>query len=222
MGEDFKKFLPKFGPADALAEREEEILRDRARAAERDAVAEREKHRARLASWGVPLKDLERVTCDELKPTQALTHAREHEKGDAPLLVLCGGAGCGKTTAAVWWIAQPGPVSPYLPLDSPVFLPAFRLQRLSRFNDAEMRRVELARRLVIDDLGLEYMDDKGAFVSFFDGVLDARYRNNLPLLITTNLQGRELAIRYKGRVADRLRESGRVYNIGDSSMRGEK
>lgn len=198
---------------------------------ERDAVVQaeqndaqrslEEKHarerRQALVNWGVPVKDIERVCLAQLDDTPAMVVVREDVHG---ILVLSGRIGCGKTTAAAWWIAQESKVSPYLKVKDPMFIPIYKLERTSRYDDDAMACVEKAKRLVIDDLGGEFLDSKNAFVALLRGLIDARYNNALPLLITTNLTAVQFKERYGERVVDRIREVGRFTELKGDSLRG--
>jgi DNA replication protein DnaC len=191
--------------------------------AERDEVqrAANEKRarqlRQALVNWGVPVKDIERVCLAQLNDTPAMTVVREDVHG---ILVLSGKIGCGKTTAAAWWIAQEVKVSPYLKVKDPLFIPIYKLERTSRYDDEAMGCIERAKRLVVDDLGGEFLDSKNAFVALLRGLIDARYNNALPMLITTNLTGSQFEERYGERVIDRIREIGRFVELKGDSLRG--
>ncbi|WP_171012081.1 ATP-binding protein [Hathewaya histolytica] len=58
--------------------------------------------------------------------------------------------------------------------------------------------------LIIDDLGTEQDTDWSRTKIY--NILDSRYRNSLPLIVTTNLPLRELEERYEKRTYDRLLE----------------
>lgn len=74
--------------------------------------------------------------------------------------------------------------------------------------------------LIIDDLGTEQNTDWTKTKIY--NILDSRYRNGLPLIITTNLSIQELENRYEKRTYDRLLEMCTpVLNTG-SSIRVEK
>lgn len=176
----------------------------------------------KLVQWGVPPKDIERVSVGEMRMTEAVVAMEDFESGDKCILVLAGKRGSGKTTAAAKWMTKPGPYSPWIEARSPLFVPVFKLQSMNRFSGDEMRGLELARRLVIDDLGNEYLDSKNAFASFMDGIINMRYANQLPVVITTNLDAKEFKASYGERVADRIRESGVFVGINEESLRTAK
>ena len=135
------------------------------------------------------------------------------------LLVLSGSRGCGKTTAAAWWLLQRRAPARYVSTRPPQFVDAAALTRWPRYDDGRMRELELAAALVVDDLGMEYDDKHGAFRSFVDGLVNARYAKELPTVITTNLPAADFKARYGERIADRIREAGRFVELAGESLR---
>lgn len=212
---------------------------ERAQVAEETAEkerAEKELHEtcARAVAWGIPVKDAERIARGDLEVTTALNHCRAFRGSAKTLLVLCGGEGCGKTTAAAWWLMQPKQGHRYLEVKPPKFVTAGQLSLWPRFDRDARAELDLARCLVIDDVGLEYDDTKGAFRGLFREVTHERHNKSLPTVITTNIPGHvfsrsRVETRYQ-RARDffgdpfrgRLRQSGTLANIKDSSMRGAK
>lgn len=127
-----------------------------------------------------------------------------------PSLVLAGPAGRGKTHQA--WGALRA-----LSLCGArcrwVRVPAARLFRSLRPRpgiDSEAVFDEYARAavLVIDDLGAT--KDSAWTEEVFDGLLDERYENERPVLITTNVPPKEFGDRFGDRVASRLVETATV------------
>src|SRR5262249_27955534 len=126
-------------------------------------------------------------------------------------VVLSGGTGVGKTVAATWWAATHGAG----------WVTAEGLARMDRYS--ETAKVLYHGRLVIDDLGAEFSDGKGFFLSTLDHLINVRYASMLPTVITTNVQGMvkrkdgtkeyPFSARYGERIADRLKESGRWMTI---------
>jgi len=161
-------------------------------------------------------------------------------KNARDMLTLSGGCGTGKTVAAAAWlreyVSDPRHWEPRRPRlyvgdarddltaptwcwSDPVWISAAQLARMDHFDTQEFDRVAKARRLVIDDLGAEYQDAKGFFGSFIDEIINARYSNNLPVVITTNLDVEAFKARYGVRVVDRIREAGRFVGCGNTSLR---
>lgn len=192
----------------AAAEQRAKEHEDKERA---DEIMRRKKA---LVAMGMPVKDVELVVLLELQDTEAMLTVKRHTDTRGPI-VLSGQRGCGKTTAAAWWLAQPGPRSEYLELLNPVFFSINRLQRVSRWDDKTMAPIESARRLVIDDLGSEFVDNKGSIASLLDGLINERYANMQPTLITTNLKGEDFKRTYGERIARRIREKGEFVAIKD-------
>lgn len=191
---------------------------------------------AKLVKRGVPAKDADRILADSLKNTKAMKAARSFlENASERMLVLSGSRGCGKTTAAAWIAAQRCPDEyrgysyeeieasrgfvPWPGDKHPRFVDASRLARVSRYRDEEMKPLEECSMLVIDDLGIEFVDEKGSFLSTLDGLINARYAANLRTVITTNLRGEDFKKRYGERISDRIREVGRFVEIKGPSMR---
>lgn len=185
------------------------------------AGEERRQHdlRCSLIERGCPAKDLERAISGEMAETQALVDARGALSLSLALLVLSGLRGCGKTTAAAWWLVQKRPPAKYVRTSEARFVDATQLARWPKYDDAKMAELERASALVIDDLGVEYDDKHGAFRSFLDGLVNSRYAACLPTLVTTNLRADEFRARYGERIADRIREAGRYVELAGESMR---
>ena len=80
-----------------------------------------------------------------------------------------------------------------------------------------------SKLMVIDDLGIEYLDKNGNFLQRLDELLDERYSNFRKTIITTNLNADAFKDRYGERVADRMREGftwgGGFIELADDSMR---
>ena len=120
------------------------------------------------------------------------------------LAVLSGPPGTGKTTtAACWafWFASGSPSR------FPTWITAAAFARSSRYGD-ERDGLLKASALVIDDLGVEYLDAKGSFKVDLDELVDRFYASGRPLVITTNLDPRQFEERYGARVVDRFAEAG--------------
>jgi DNA replication protein DnaC len=134
-------------------------------------------------------------------------------------MVIAGNPGCGKTTAACWWLME-FIIAPLTPRKAPRFTTAPAIARMNKFDGRQMGDLIHAPRLVIDDLGVEYSDERGAFLSLLDEIVDARYAAERPTLVTTNLADEDFAKRYDGRIYDRIRDAGGFYALDNPSMRG--
>ena len=158
---------------------------------------------------GIPLRCEMLVVAGKVESCQA-TEAVKRVEGT---LVLSGGTGCGKTVAASMWLMEREDAY------GSMFVSAARLARWPRYDDREMGRLLTPNRLVIDDLGSEYADEKGNFLAILDEVIADRHANMRPTVITTNLTKADFKERYKQRIADRIRESGRFVSLADPSQR---
>lgn len=241
MSDDFRTFLRQglLGPeAEARMDRDAQAWqeeRDRA-----DRVYEHDQFWFAIQARGIPRKDAQRLRTG-LSDTSALAAAKQFLAAPTErILVLSGHKGCGKTVAAGWCVLQGSP-DPYVPrhpeesgvrrhIDGyrqswptgPRFLTAAQLARVSMYSDTDLKPLYESELLAIDDLGVEYLDQKGAFLSLFDALFDARYANDARTVITTNLPAVEFKARYGERVADRIREVGRFVELADKSMRGRQ
>src|SRR5882757_7087206 len=145
----------------------------------------------------IPTRFLDRLVAGAIEPSDA----REATGETFDLLVLSGGPGTGKTLAACEWLRDVK--------RGGWFVTAALLARYPRYDAKAMHDLLTCRALVVDDLGCEYMDDKGNFMAVLDEVINARYGERLPTLITTNLNADAFKERYGSRIADRIREDGR-------------
>ena len=155
---------------------------------------------------GVPQRIIDTLKAEFLD-TQAIDCIQSFL--DAPreawCIVLAGPKGCGKSTAAglyLWEKTRPNHKSP--PKDM-TWWTAARVSRISSFND-QLDKVMKTKTIVIDDLGVEYLDKNGHFNHRLDELIDERYSNYRKTVITTNLNARDFQSRYGVRVADRIRE----------------
>lgn len=144
------------------------------------------------------------------------------------LLVLSGKSGVGKTVAACRWIldyvenddnwTEPG-TAIALRTRPPLMVTAAKLSRWDRYEQEPMAKLLMSPRLVIDDLGAEYMDKNGFYASLLDEVINERYAGRRPTVLTTNLDKDRFATRYDERIMGRIRESGRFFGCGEIDLR---
>lgn len=165
-----------------------------------------------LKQAGVSERVLKAVFDSEPKRTSAVELLTEATQRDGIcLVVLQGGVGCGKSCAAALWASQ----------KNAYWITAKALARIGAYDD-DAKKLEKHKHLVIDDLGTEYADQKGFFLSNLDGLIDARYADELPTVITTNVSAAEFKTRYGERIADRIRGSGAWVEVGGGSLRVRK
>jgi DNA replication protein DnaC len=206
-------------------EQEEQRASERAEQDRLQAVRDRSDTIARWVNDGVPAKDVELALDRTARTTEAMIAVGDFARSDKTILVLSGPRGLGKTTAAACWLVLAPRRKTYGEIRQPVFVDAPRLVRSSRYDTESMAGLELARALVVDDLGLEYDDKSGAARSLIDALMNARYARCLPTVITTNVPSKDVGeklgfiSRYGERLADRIREAGTFVALRGESLR---
>lgn len=193
------------------------------------AKADEARRLERLEAVGIGAREI--ALLEKPKPTEALQRAREWLASDWDFLLLCGGPGAGKTIAAANVVAdfldaerakEPGFVLPSAgrkPSGAKV-VRAAEGQRLGLFDEDSRAAVQQMRRvalLVLDDMGTEMLTD--VWRQQLDDVIDARYSDKLRTIVTTNLTPEAFKERYGARIADRIRQTAMVVQLGVESMR---
>lgn len=185
------------------------------------SLAEAEHHQEqRLQSARQALDPVPRVAADVerggLADTEARTAAKKfREAKGAWCLLLLGGIGSGKTTAA-------GELAWAFGLEEKrvAWIRASESARLSGFGAEALERFEhwrSAKLVVLDDLGTEAMTP--TWQQALDDLLDDRYQRMAPTVITSNLTPEGFKQRYGERIADRVRQDGIVSTLSEKSMR---
>lgn len=208
---------------DPVFQEEQKRIDDERKSAAETAL--KEAQRRELAALGLSEKDHELLSSGVVTETLAVQAVRS---SGVRLTALSGGPGSGKTTAGAVWLADLvmersswSGIDGALPAfrAKAMFVTAAKLSRWPRYDDDAMNRILKSTRLVIDDLGAEYVDKSGSYLSLLDEVINERYANKRATLLTTNLRADEFKDRYGERIADRIREVGKFVVVGSSSMR---
>jgi len=212
---DFYSLLPEDLLALSDAEWEERDARvaterSRERSIRTEAIAVARKDVLRSGGVSERLAD---KALGPLEPSTALDHLRDFRPRDRPIRILSGSTGTGKTIAAVWWLAEHGG-------SRPVFVRASDYELRSRYDEAWESRWRSATGLVIDDLGGEYADRGGSFLSDFERLIDHFTENYAGLVVTTNSTAKELNARYGARIWSRLKGAARFRPINEEDRRG--
>ena len=141
------------------------------------------------------------------KDTSALLAVKKFMEApkEAWCLVLAGPKGCGKSTAGAYYLWNKTKSMASAPPKDMRWWTASRVARVSGFND-HLEKMMSVPLMVIDDLGVEYLDKNGYFNHRLDELIDDRYSNYRKTIITTNLNSQDFQARYGDRVADRIRE----------------
>lgn len=167
-----------------------------------------------LASSGIGQRALE--AAESPTNTDAMVASKEWLGSGLAWLVLCGNAGTGKTVAATWCMRSEAILGR---------LVAFRrfseISRLSGFGDGateidNLKRVDL---LVVDDFATEIPNNWARQILL--ELLDFRHEQRLRTIITANFRDAAQARECLGaRIADRIRQDGKVVFLNGASMRG--
>lgn len=140
------------------------------------------------------------------------------------IIILSGDPGCGKTVAAIYGGLQFSAKTQRLFyfMTSREYLKCQFKDGICIIDGIEVEPESVRTLLIIDDLGREYFTEKGWGIDQWDSFFDKRYRDQLPTLITTNMNPEELADKYNERILDRLRECGNWVGLSGKSMRKKK
>lgn len=143
-----------------------------------------------------------------LAATDAVSAVQDFLGSQDWCLVLAGPAGTGKTVGA----------GSALLSHTGLWLNARALCNV----ETEVGPYEAARLLILDDVGTEYAGANGYSVARVTSLIEARYEADARTIVTTNLSPKAFADRYGDRVADRLRDGGRIVACAGASLRGAK
>ena len=211
--------LPPLDDVEAWAKREADQRERNERAAAVRAAGELERRATYLRSeqvgWPARLVD-DAVAADVRRPLVArVASLGRPQRGQRHLLVLEGGVGTGKSTAATWWALRFGGATP-------VYLRSATFEGEGRYDRAVRARLGVASAIVLDDLGAEYADGKGNFLAALEELIDVMYSSSLPAIICTNLTRDAFEARYGGpggRIRSRLRSAGAWTSTAGTDLR---
>jgi DNA replication protein DnaC len=120
-------------------------------------------------------------------------------------VILTGPTGTGKTFQAwAWWRRWAFYATRDRVPDAQFYTAADLLERIRKSYDGERIELVPSELLVIDDLGVERPTEWVSEQLY--RIVDERYRNCLPLFVTTNLTGVQLRDRLGDRLVSRLAE----------------
>ncbi len=159
-----------------------------------------------VATQGMPQRIIDTLAGEHLKtPAYNAVHEFINTPKEAWCLVLAGPKGCGKSTAAAYYLWEKARMSEGEPSRALRWWTASRVSRVSGYN-AELEKMMKVPHMIIDDLGVEYLDKNGYFNHRLDEVIDDRYSNYRKTIITTNLNAQDFQTRYGERITSRIRE----------------
>lgn len=170
----------------------------------------------RMARLGVPRECIEAVR--RPKDTVAVQCARDWFLSGDWCLVLFGGFGTGKTTAAAFQAHQM--LGRNYSLQWVRAVAASKGQHFGVAGEVSAYRARSAGLLVVDDIGADH--ENAGWKGWLEDVLDSRWGNKKRTIITVNtLTLEEFSARMGARLGDRLR-TGRTFDCGTGSMRGRE
>lgn len=200
-------------------ERDAQILEDRQKAGREERSVEWQKRKQGLIDKGLAKRHLSEIYRGQIKQIPAIAAVKNI--GSDGVYVLSGNVGCGKTFAAhVWLLDALGGKPERWRVRDIRFATATWFARTSRYGQGKFEDLGKPGRLVLDDLGVEYADENKSFLVDLDELLDMRWSNGYPTLVTTNLTDTNFQARYGARLYDRMRGAGRWRNVKHKSMRG--
>lgn len=206
---------------EANEERRERYLADEERkAVEARAQKVRSEAPKRLVNLGAPQRAVEAWEAG-LRDTEAVRYVNAFLEAGKTFCVLSGGAGAGKTVAAVHGMAA-RLLRDLRETPPAIFVRASECARLGLYDSEDKaltRQMHGAGLLVVDDLGAEFMAENGVWRGLLDELVDVRYGGAAPTILTTNLSPDAFRARYGERVADRIRHAGAFKGCGDASLR---
>lgn len=202
-------------------------------------ASEDKRLQAHMKGCGVPCRCSELICgAERLKDTAAVLGIREWLRSGKTFCLLAGGFGTGKTIAAAavlkmarksiafWDHDKDRPVDSWSYSTSQgMFVRAAELSSTSPFAEegrGHWARVRRVPWLVIDDIGMERIDNAGIWLEQFDLLMDCRYSEKRRTVLSTNLDMDAFGARYLGRVLDRVEDDGLIVLCGSESMRGPR
>lgn len=142
------------------------------------------------------------------------------EDGEKPWLFLSGNVGTGKTTL-MEAIAR---TLLYYLIPAKMFrasdFPAMFLNNVE-LTDRQLMCGEWCRVLLLDDIGVEPTEIKeyGNVIRPFVKIVEERYIRQLPLVVSTNLSGKDIIEAYGERTMDRIKEMATAIKYEGKSFR---
>lgn len=132
------------------------------------------------------------------------------------LVILAGHAGVGKSVAACLWLMETSKAKP----ECMRWIQSGDLARGFAYDADAFDSIANVWALVIDDFGVEYLDEKGRFKTTLEEVLSRRFARMRRTVLTTNIvDPAAFAERYGERIASRIHEDGAFVVCGGPDLR---
>lgn len=167
-----------------------------------------------LVRRGVPERTAR--ACLNANDTEAIRTLADAKES---LVVLAGPAGVGKSVAALLWLFDRAKGKP----ECLKWVQSGDLARGYAYDQDSFDAVTGVYALVIDDMGVEYVDEKGRWSVTLEEVLSRRFARMRKTVVTTNVVEVEaFKARYGERIASRLNEDGAFVVCGGPDLRRTK
>jgi len=164
-----------------------------------------------LVRRGIPERTAR--ACCKTEPTEAQEQASAIKED---LAVMGGEPGVGKSVAACLWLWECCNGKP----ECMKWIQSGDLARGYAYDREAFEGLIGVYALVIDDLGLEHLDDKGRFLELFEEIVSKRFSKMRKTLITTNITDAAVFFRrYGERINSRIHEDGAFIVCGGPDMR---
>jgi DNA replication protein DnaC len=160
---------------------------------------------------GIPLRTV--LALQRFRETDATRKAMESPES---LVVLAGHAGVGKSVAAAAWLFELAKGK----AECMRWIQSGDLARGYAYDQEAFDGIANSWGLVVDDFGVEYLDEKGRFLTTLEEVLSRRFALMRRTLLTTNITDPAMfASRYGERITSRIHESGAFVVCGGPDLR---
>ena len=135
------------------------------------------------------------------------------------LVVLSGHAGVGKSVAAALWLVDKVKGKP----ECMRWIQSGDLARGYAYDPDAFDSIAGVWALVIDDFGVEYLDEKGRYTTTLEEILSKRFAHMRWTLLTTNMTDpAAFTQRYGERIASRIHEDGAFIVCAGEDLRRKK
>jgi DNA replication protein DnaC len=132
------------------------------------------------------------------------------------LVVLSGHVGIGKSVAAALWLLSKAQGKP----ECMRWIQSGDLSRGYSYDADAFDAITGVWALVVDDFGVEYIDEKGRYTTTLEEILSKRFARMRLTLLTTNVTDPiEFSQRYGERLASRIHEDGAFIVCGGDDLR---
>lgn len=169
--------------------------------------------RRRMKSASVPERFIRAVGDKTPIDCHALTRVKQLAAAESGIVILSGGIGTRKTGSACWLLSQ---------VDGGEYLDGHELLAIAFDDRARYLRIAHAPVVVLDEIKLELLDDKGHWRRVFNDLLNTWYARCARVVMTCNLAMQQFKQLADDRSVSRLRECGDLFFVEGADVRGHE